>query len=437
MNIDELNPQNNSTNNVPNIDLNQQVPSGEPVVNNGLSPFSEPSSAQVSAAEPMPEQAPVVNNAAQDIPELSQVPVVSEPVPVAPVPIPVAPVQPAPAPVEAAPAVPEQAPVVNNAAPANNNFGELPPLPGQATVNTSDLPPLPAQSVAPANVQDVTVVNTARRKSTSNIILIVLALILVLFVMNIDTVMRFVNENILKTNPISTDLNDDNTGNNNLVDGYIRINDGNSNFRTKDIKFYNFSKIGDNTLGINFLSDKNYTDVESLKLYIEVYNSNKELLTKTQFLPDRIANDGVSSFNIKVDDAIYSYAYYAKVVEYTDEEKAKTQSVTCTFSDSNDNYLLEYKTIYNFTNNELQGYDVSKKIQTINNNKATTNAVNIIDKEYKDVTRYEVQATFEGNVLTYKVDLNNVNEGYIPFYPKGTTPTIIKEKETSKKWICE
>ncbi len=421
MNIDDLNPQNNGTQNIPTMDTMGQVPNQAPVAQPQAAPVSEPApvlmpeptlviedpDAKAPVVEPSP--APVETQVAQEV-SLSDMPVPQTDEMVAPVPI------------------PEQKPVETN-----NNFGELPPLPGQTTVGPSDLPPLPSQSVAPTNTQEVTVVNTAKRRTTSNFILIVLALILVLFVLNIDTVMAFINNNIIKTNPISTDVEPTN----NLVDGYIKINDGNSDTRIKEIRFYNFKKSGDNTLLINYSSNKNYNDVKGLNLFVEIYNSNKELLTKQQFDADAVVNNEARPFLIKVDDTIYAYAYYAKVVEYTDSERSATSKLTCTYSESNANYLLEYKTIYNFTNNELTGYDVSKKVEAINNNKATTNAVSIVNKEYKDVTRYEVSATFENNVLNYKIDLNNVNEGYIPFYSKGTTPTIIKEKEVAKKWICE
>ena len=437
MNIDDLNPQNTGTPEVPGV----QVPNQAPVQSVPDTPFVQPAPAPmpeptlviedpsaVVSPEPAPipvMEAPVVQPQA-DIPVMESVPVVETPAPAAEVQTPT--VDPAQSGEMVAPVpIPEQ-----KTEPANN-FGELPPLPGQTTVGNSELPPLPGQSVAPVNNQEVTVVNTTKKRSSSNIILVILALALVLFVVNIDAVMAFVNENIIKTNPISTDVPE----NNNLVDGFIKINDGNSDYRIKEIRFYNFKKSGNNTLLINYSSNKNYNDVKGLNLFVEIYNSNKELLTKQQFEADAVVNNEARPFLITVDDTIYSYAYYAKVVEYTDSERNATSKLTCTFSDSNENYLLEYKTIYNFTNNELTGYEVSKKVEAINNNKATTNAVNVIKKEHTDVTRYEVAATFENNVLNYKIDLNNVNEGYIPFYSKGTTPTIIKEKETAKKWICE
>ena len=81
--------------------------------------------------------------------------------------------------------------------------------------------------------------------------------------------------------------------------------------------------------------------------------------------------------------------------------------------------------------------EILKKIEVINNNKATNNAISIITKEKDDVSKFEISTTYDNNVLTYSVNLDSVNEGYIPYYSKGTTPTMIKMNETGKKWICE
>lgn len=306
---------------------------------------------------------------------------------------------------------------------------EVPPVPAA----DPNLPPLPEPSAIPVNNQEVTVVNTAKKRSGSNIILVVLALLLVLFVWKIDEVMQYVNDNFINKNPGSTGE----VTNNNLVEGFIKIEDNTSDYTIKDIRFYNFKKQTNGKLLFNYLSTKNYNKVEELEIFIEIYNSNKELLTKKQFIVDSIESNSVGSDILDLGEEISSYAYYAKVVIYTDEEKTSTTSITCTYNDSNENYLLEYKNEYTFVNNELTGYEVTKKIEAINNNKATANALNAIKKENDDVTKFEIPTQFSETTLVYKIDLNSVNEGYIPYYSKGTTPTMIKMNETGKKWICE
>ena len=310
----------------------------------------------------------------------------------------------------------------------------VPPPAPEPTAVDPNLPPPPAPVAVPVNNGGVTVVNTTRAKSGSNLILVILALLLVLFVINIDTVISFVQKNIIQTNPISPG----NTNNNNLVDGFIKIYDTNADYTTSDIRFYNFRKSGDNKLLINYSSEKNHSNVADLKLFIEIYSSKKELLTKEQFIVESIANSvaGVP-YMIDVTDQIYDLAFYAKIVTYSEEDLKKQTTATCTYNNSTDNYLVEYKTIYSFTNNELTGYEVNKKVEKLHENKATTSAIAVIEKERDDVARFEIPFTYANNTLNYKVDLNNVNEGYIPLYSKGTTPAIVKINDTEKKWICE
>ncbi len=110
--------------------------------------------------------------------------------------------------------MPETAPV--------STVEEVVPLPvaDSTPVIDTNLPP----EVTPTelNQNEVVVVNTTKRKSISNFIVVVLALGLVAFVFYIDEAIAFFNENVLhKTdivvqNPVSTD---------NSVDGFIKVDD--------------------------------------------------------------------------------------------------------------------------------------------------------------------------------------------------------------------
>jgi len=446
MNIDDLKLPGVDT----NVNQNPVPASPEVPATQGIPEMSDVLAAEQAVQQQVLQPAPVV----EPTPAPAEVPVVP--------PVPIAPQQvvetPAPASTPAPigiPAMPEETTVENQSVqPASteiaNNFTPVdqvvpkesetivPPIPVPApaqVVDTSNLPPSPAPIEVPINNQEVTVVNTTRRKSSSNLILVVLALLLVVFVMNIDTVINFVQTNILPHDPTSQG----NTDNNNLVDGFIKVTDSNSDYTLNDIRFYNFRKSGDNNLLINYSSEKNHSNVADMNIYIEIYNSNKEIIAKQHFDVDSIANSvaGVP-YRIAVNEQVYNYAFYAKVIIYSEEDLKRETKLTCTYSNSNENYLSQYKVVYNFINNELNGYDVNKKIEVLHENKATTNAISVLEKENNDVTRFEIPATFENNVLDYKVDLNNVNEGYIPLYGKGTTPAIVKiNEELKENWICE
>ena len=426
MNIDELKPQ--GTTEVPAAPVNAQQASNNSSIQLqnaavGMSPFANSPEKQVEANQPEVASFTPVD---QVIPKESETLVASSPSVVDNTQVP---------PVAiggvAQPEVATENKVEQSTQPALDSV--LPPNPAPTTVDNAGLPPLPEPTVVPMNNQEVTVVNTERRRTGSNIILVVLALLLVLFVYKIDVVIDFVKDNILVTNPTSPGE----SSNNNLVEGYIKIDDSTSDYNIKEIRFYNFKKQPDNKLLFNYTSTKNYNKARELNIYIEIYNSNKELLGKYLFDVESVGNSEVGSSILNLGEAVSSYAYFAKVVIYTEEELSKETSFACTFDESNENYLLEYKTTYIFKNNELVKYDVNKKIKVINNNKATSNAISIISKENEDVSKFEIKTTFYDNELTYSIDLSNVNEGYIPYYSKGTTPTIIKMNESAKKWICE
>lgn len=326
-------------------------------------------------------------------------------------------------------------PAINNQA-VNNAQAAPSPVINNQTVNNSapqnNLPPSPAPQIVPQNNQEVVVVDT-NKKSTSNFILIILLLLLVVFIYFIDDIINFVEVNFLSSTPIEVV----NPQHDNLVDGYIKIEDNSSYNVYEGIKFYNFTKSGNYNLLLNFTSKKNIDDVTSLGLYIEIYNSEKELLVKHIFDAEKVINSGVGSFIINLDEYSYDKAYYASIKKYTTEELNSTKTLTCTYSDSNSNYLLSYTNVFNFKNNELISYDVNKTIEILKDNKNSSSKVNEILKEKNIIDTYEIENTYENNILSYKVDLDTVNEGYITLYKKGTSPLLVNINETNKEWICK
>ena len=340
---------------------------------------------------------------------------------------------------EASPMV-ETAPVVDSAPVA-----EAPVVQVAPTAAPTEVVPMPAQTTT---TDSVVVVSNEKRKTASNFILIVLALGLVAFVFFIDEVIDYFETNILPNTPFASKVvnnNTNSTGSDNLVDGFIKIDDSSSFFWYEKIKFYNIVKSGNSSILVGYLSDKNYNDVSVLGLNIELYNSEKELLYRTEFKTDgnRIENNAASTITFKVAELIYNSAYYAKIVTYTDEEKNSTQTLTCSRDDKNEDYLLNYKNVYTFKNNNLVSYDVSVKLEGLNNNKNTKNVKNYLSKENTTIQKYEIQTTYEevdkNASLSYTIDLSNVNESYNLLYEKDATPIYIKTSENSKekKWICE
>ena len=98
---------------------------------------------------------------------------------------------------------------------------------------------------------------------------------------------------------------------------------------------------------------------------------------------------------------------------------------------------LIYKNTYNFINNGLSSYDVSKSFTTTKESADKEKYKTEINKEYLEITKYNITNTYKENLLTYSIDLSNYPEGFTPLYSKGTVMITINNKETLKKWTCK
>ena len=280
------------------------------------------------------------------------------------------------------------------------------------------IPPAPS----PANPEEVTVVNTTKTKG-SNIILIIFLALLILFVFNIDTVLKYY-DNYVKTGSLTIDTDSANTDN--LVNGYILIDDSTGSIKLENINFYNFRKSGNLVISLNYLSSVDYSDTKTLGLYIELYNSSKELIYKGLFDTNgAVEKNSVRLYDITLDNYVYTNAYYALVKKYTSEDENAKTTLTCSLNDDN----VSYSIVYNFNNNSLVNYSVDKSIK---NNTVKSE----LDNEYNSVSSY-VTATYANNKLSYTVDLNNIDDEFNPLYLYGTTPKVVSVKEELKKWKCE
>ena len=165
---------------------------------------------------------------------------------------------------------------------------------------------------------------------------------------------------------------------------------------------------------------------DSLEIYVEIYNSEKEILYKELFNPNqKIEKDTVRTYTLNVDDDIFNNAFYALVKIYTEEEKQSTKTLTCTL----DNENQTSKNTYIFVNDGLSSYEVSKSVKGEDEE--------ALQKEYDDIKESNTTAIYENKTLTYKIDLNNENADIVTLYDKGTTLKTIKDKETLKEWNCE
>lgn len=290
------------------------------------------------------------------------------------------------------------------------------------------------KSIEEISVQ--TEVNTQKSK-TSNVIIIVILLFIAAFIFFMDDIMSFFNATVLPM--IKNDVKKEDTSGN-LVDGYIRLGDPSSFMKMSGIKFYNFTTSEQNKVIFSYLSDKKLDSTDSLGYYIVFYNNDKEITYKELFNVNNTIEKGeVNQYRINVDADVYQESKYGKIIKYTEDELQKKYKVTCTFTrDETDNIKLKYENVYNFENDLLVSYSISKEyilptVETETSKKYKEE----LDNENTKISEVGVTTDYKDNKLFYSVNLNKLPDGFIPLYKKTSTKAMIVKKENLKKWECK
>lgn len=281
------------------------------------------------------------------------------------------------------------------------------------------------------SMPETEVINTSHKKS-SNVFMFIMIILIIVFIYKIDDIIAYFDNNFAPTVKDTVD----NTTSSNLVDGFIVMNENNSFIKVEKIKFYNFKKSNDN-ISYNYVSDKKYKTTDSLAIYIEIYNINKELLYKELVSIKDIETDTIRLNNIKVTNDVYQDAYYILVKTYTEEEKNSKSTLVCKYSSSDEKITLNYQITYNFINNSLNDYIVSKEYISSSVNSETTNLKDELLNENNEAIKAGITTEYNGNKLIYSVDLNKVGDEFKPLYDSSTVKKTIINKESLKKWNCE
>ena len=366
-------------------DINQSnnMPSAAP--NPGVS--SEPSNVVPQTFDPTP----IETNQVQSTPVMpTQTQNVDTVVPSTVVPT--TPVQPMPS--QAAPAPAQPMPSDPNASI---------PVVNMANVSNNQMPTM-------SNDQ-VTVINTAK-STTSNIGLFIVIILLILFILNVDTVVEMYDN--FRT---SGSLTANNNSSDNLTDGYIQINESTSSKKEKDITFKYFRKAEDDTITLNYESASSYTSSDNLNIYIELYNASKNLLYKELFKTEgKIEKNTLTQYSIKLPTDIFNEVTYAQVKTVA---AVLPKELVCKKTD--DNY--EYQNKFTLNDDALVSYEIIKieRSETAN-----------LESEFKSMDP-SLNATYENKVLKYSVDLDNTT--IKPLYSKGVSSFYITSKNAD--WKCE
>ena len=322
-----------------------------------------------------------------------------------------------------------QTPNQNQNTAANTNVSP------NANVNVNQAPVNNAptnNNVAQAPEQEIVItpiineINTSKKQNSNTPFFIVLFLIIICVLFS-DKIINFVTNgesNIGKNNTVSS----------NLVNGYIKINDKDNYMTSNNIKFYNF-RISTDSILLNYMPSKNITNISKLNIYIELYNSNEELIDIIKFTPEEELEDGIISvYTVKLDNYISKNAYYAKINTRTE---ITNNTLTCTKVINNDNMTMTYKDTFNFDFSDLKTYSIDNtieyKVKTIEVNKYIEDIKNIKN----NLDTYSINSNYEENSISYAIDLNTVKDTYKPLYNISTNYYYIKNDLTNKGWTCK
>ena len=344
---------------------------------------------------------------------------------------------------EQQPVAPVQQPVqqpVTQVQPAQ--VGSVPVQQSQQVSPIPVAPVTPEQSVQPQVTQpQAAVVNptpptqeeiiSTHKKTHSNTILFIIVIILIVFVLFMDNILDFVDKNIINKVP-----NNQNTSEN-LLNGFLKIEDKTGYLKVNNIKFYNVKKGNGTNIILNYEPYKTTSKIEEEGIYIELYNADKEILDKKLFIVDKIEKDVVRTYTYEVTNDVYADAFYALVKTYTDKELSSTKTLTCKYEVNDNNITLNYVNTFEFTNNSLTKYNINKEFSYKEENETVNNYKEELKKEYLNITDYNIQSEYNDTLLKYNIDLNNEVKDFKPLYKKDTIITIVKNKEKLKKWKCE
>lgn len=293
-----------------------------------------------------------------------------------------------------------------------------------------EMPAMPEVAPMEAAPMEEQVISTHKKK-TSNLIMYILVIILILFVVFIDPIKEFITDKIIDFKP-----NNPNTSEN-LISGLLKLEEKSGYIKVNNIKYYNVKKSNETNIILNYEPYKNSSNIEKEGIYIELYNADKEILSKTLFNPSKIEKNVVRTFTFEVTNDVYTDAFYALVKTYTDEELKSTKTLTCKYTVNNDNITLNYVNTYEFINNSLTKYNVNKTFSYKEDNTESNKYKNELKSEYLNINDFNIKSEYNDTSLKYSIDLSNEIKDFRPLYKKDTIITIVKNKEELKKWKCE
>lgn len=320
---------------------------------------------------------------------------------------------------------------INNLEKSTVNTNENVIVSTDNTTNENNANVVDPMEIAP----NESVVNTEKKKEPSNAIIFIFVFVIFAFIFFIDDIVNiFTEDNYIYFNG----GNETNLSSDNLVGGYIEVGSKNSYMKLEDIRFYNFKQGNEGEILLNYLSSKSIKNTSNLSINILLYDGAKTLIYKEVFDVKDLSKDTVKQYVLKVDNNVYFDVRFAKVVIFNEKEMKEESSIICNYNKTDGDVTVDYSISYNFINNDLKSYIVTKKIDAkVNEGDIYTKYNNELISEKDNAIKNNISVSDDVNYLNYSVDLNSVSSNYMPYYKINTLPYTINYKETLKGWICK
>lgn len=235
--------------------------------------------------------------------------------------------------------------------------------------------------------------------------------------------------------------------NKDTIDGMLEINKEKGYITIKKIKFYNPRKSTDNNLVVTYIPEGSEKDVDSLNIYIEIYNSNKELIARNKFTNiSELERKVQGNYKIELNEVLYRESKYFKVVIIKDDEFNNiNDTLKCTYTFNDGNIKVNYERVYNFTKSGLISYKVTKSISKIDinnlDNSVVDKYINLFNTENNILSKTNIKDVINtSDKLEYTVNLSELELGkseYKKIYEMGSIKRQIELNEEKMNWMCE
>lgn len=235
--------------------------------------------------------------------------------------------------------------------------------------------------------------------------------------------------------------------NKDTIDGMLEINKEKGYITIKKIKFYNPRKSTDNNLVVTYLPEGSEKDVDSLNIYIEIYNSNKELIARNKFTNiSNLERKVQGNYKIELNEVLYRESKYFKVVIIKDDEFNNINDILkCNYTFNEGNIKVNYERVYNFTKSGLISYKVTKSISKIDvnnlDNTVVDKYINLFNTENNILSKTNIKDVINtSDKLEYLVNLSELElnkSEYKKIYEMGSIKRQIELNEEKMNWMCE